>query len=179
MKKKILLAAIGIIAITLSGAIIEEYKAMLQIGNEAPNITATVHTGETFQLNDYRGKNNVVIFFYPKDFTAGCTNQSCSFRDNYEEIKQHDAVIVGISFDKPESHSRFASTYQLPYPLISDGDKSISKQYGAVWLFGLLWFPKRVTFVIDKQGVIRSVTHEERNINQHLEDVLAALGKLR
>lgn len=179
MKAKTFWAGFGVLVILIgSGVLIKEDGKMLHVGQEAPDFSAIVHTGDQFRLSDYRGKKNVVLYFYPKDFTAGCTEQACSFRDNYEDIKKYDAVIIGVSFDSPESHSRFAVERRLPYPLISDVEKSISKQYGAVWFSGLLWFPKRVTYVIDKQGIIRGVAHHEKNINLHLQDVRKTLEAL-
>ena len=117
----------------------------------------------------------VYLYFYPQDFTAGCTEQACTFRDNYDAIKKYDAVIFGVSADQTDSHRKFAASYHLPFPLISDADRSISKLYHARWLFGLWPYAKRVTYVIDKQGIIRSVIHHELNIGRHLGDVIEAL----
>src|SRR5512139_2297769 len=114
---------------------------MLKTGTSAPQFTATLDDGTTFDLASFRGQKRVVIYFYPKDFTAGCTAQACSFRDNY-------AIIVGVSGDSEASHTSFKDQYGLPFPLIADPGRTIHRLYEAVGL--LPWMTPRLTYVIDK-----------------------------
>ncbi|HWO93800.1 MAG TPA: peroxiredoxin [Dehalococcoidia bacterium] len=149
---------------------------MLDVGSPAPDFSAPLDTGETFTLADWRGKKNVVLYFYPKDNTRGCTQEACTFRDNYDEIGKYDAIIVGVSSDSVESHQGFREKHNLPFPLIADTDKRVSKLYDARGLFGFM--TARVTYVIDKDGVIRDAFRHEMAIGDHLRDVLAALEKM-
>ena len=100
---------------------------MLKEGTQAPDFKATLDSGESFSLSDQRGKQNVVLYFYPKDFTPGCTREACTFRDNYDDIKQYDAMIIGVSTDSVDSHQRFREKHELPFPLIADPDKKLVK----------------------------------------------------
>ena len=152
---------------------------MLREGDPAPDFTARVSTGETLRLSDFRGSKNVVLSFYPKDFSPGCTRQLCSYRDAYARIQELDAVLLGVSTDTEESHRRFAEQHNLPFPLISDPDQSISRAYGAQRIFGGVRLLKRVTYVIDTRGVVRCAVHHEIAVGRHLEDVLAALETLK
>ncbi|MEK7250305.1 MAG: peroxiredoxin [Bacteroidota bacterium] len=179
MKLKPFLLTILVILILGGILFASESRSLLKEGDTAPNFTSQLCTGETVSLSDYRGKNNVVLFFYPKDFTPGCTKEVCSFRDNYGEVKKYDAVLLGVSYENQSSHQSFIAKHHLPFPLISDLDKSISKAYGTATRFGgLIPGAKRVTYVIDKQGVIRSVLHHEVLIGKHLDGVMEALRKL-
>jgi peroxiredoxin Q/BCP len=120
------------------------------------------------------GKKNVVLYFYPKDETPGCTAEACSFRDNWEEVKKYDAVVVGVSSDSVESHKQFKMRHSLPFTLVSDPDKNIRKLYDVK---GSL-MPPRVTFVIDKEGVIRHVYDSQLNATAHVKEALSALKKI-
>ena len=151
---------------------------LLSEGATAPLFTASLSSGEHVRLVDYRGKKNVVLFFYPKDFTPGCTREVCAYRDVYAEIGQHDAVIFGISHDGASSHHRVTEHYRIPFPLLTDTDRLISRAYGVARMNGLFPLVKRVTFVIDKAGVIRKVIHREIDIDRHVDDALAALKTL-
>jgi peroxiredoxin Q/BCP len=152
---------------------------MLREGLSAPDFQARLTTGEEVRLSDFRGRKNVVLFFYPKDFTPGCTAEACSLRDNYDEIRRYDAVIFGVSPDSEASHEQFIRRHRLPFPLISDRDGAVARAYGASGrLGGLLPGIKRVTFVIDRAGVIRAVIHHEFLIRKHLESILEALQRL-
>ncbi|MCW5896329.1 MAG: peroxiredoxin [Bacteroidetes bacterium] len=156
-----------------------ESKSLLPVGSAAPDFSVAFGTGETFRLRDYSGKNNIVLFFYPKDFTSGCTAQVCSFRDNYSELLKSDAIVVGVSYDEEETHQAFIEKHLLPFPLVSDKDKSISRMYGtANRLGGLVLGAKRVTYVIDKRGIIRRVLHHELLIQKHIEGVLESLREI-
>ena len=146
---------------------------MLKPGTEAPQFTATLDDGATFDLSAYRGEKHVVLYFYPKDFSAGCTAQACSFRDNYAALEQHDALIVGISGDGEASHTAFRERHELPFPLIADPGKHVHKLYEAVGM--IPWITPRITYVIDKQGVIRSAIRHDFRVKEHVPEVLEAL----
>ena len=146
---------------------------MLKEGTTAPDFEGEADDGSTFHLSDYRGKKNVVLYFYPKDFTPGCTKEACNFRDESETIGTHDAVVVGVSSDSTESHSSFKEQHKLTFPLIADPEKRIRRTYEAQGLLGLI--PARVTYIIDKQGIIRKSFRHDLSIGKHLSDTLAAL----
>lgn len=146
---------------------------MLKPGTQAPQFTATLDDGSTFDLSSYRGKKHVVLYFYPKDFTGGCTAQACSFRDNYGLIEQYDAIIVGVSGDGEASHTSFKEKYQLPFPLVADPGRAVHKLYGAVSL--IPWMTPRITYVIDKEGVIRSAIRHDLRVKEHVPEVVDAL----
>ena len=174
MKKSVIIGLAGI-ALISTGLLLEEKYTLLKAGTSAPDFTTTSSTGDEIRLSDYRGKNFVILYFYPKDFTAGCTEQACAFRDASDTLKRCDAVIIGVSRDDASSHARFASQYNLPFILVSDPDKSLSRAYGAQWLGGLVPWVKRVTYVIDKQGIILVVLHHEFAMHQDVDDILTLL----
>jgi len=146
--------------------------------DQAPDFSGLLADGRQLRLRDYRGRRHVVLYFFPKDFTPGCTKEACGFRDRRAELAKLDAEIVGVSTDTPEKHGRFAETYGLPYPLVSDRDAGIAGAYGVQRLGG--WLPsKRVTFVIGKDGVIHDVIRSELNIDKHIDEAIAALKKLQ
>ncbi len=146
---------------------------MLKQGTPAPDFEGTLDDGSTFRLSDYVGKKNVILYFYPKDFTPGCTREACNFRDEGEVIEQQNAIVVGVSSDTAESHRAFKEQHNLPFPLVADPDKRIIKLYKAEGLLGLI--TARVTYVIDKEGTIRRTFRHDLNIGKHLKDTLDAL----
>ncbi len=151
---------------------------MLKPDDRAPDFSGVTDEGHRFKLADYAGKNHVVLYFYPKDFTAGCTREACSFRDDYMAITAEGSVLFGVSADSVESHKAFKEKYQLPFALIADPDRSLAKLYGVSR--GLLGLSptQRVTYLIDKGGIIRGVFHHELAITKHREDILEGLQKL-
>ncbi len=148
--------------------------ADLKVGDMAPDFSARLPGGEDFRLSDLRGKSRLVLYFYPKDFTAGCTKEACHFRDNMEEIAKLDAKIIGVSRDSDDSHVRFGEQHDLNFPLLSDSDGTISKLYSVARLGGKLG-TKRKTFVIDKEGTVRAIIHSEINMLSHIERALESL----
>jgi peroxiredoxin Q/BCP len=147
----------------------------VKVGDTAPNFTLSAQNGSTVSLQDFRGKN-VVLYFYPKDDTPGCTTESCAFRDQYEVFKNVGAEVIGVSADSNESHQRFAAKYQLPFTLLSDKGDQVRKLYGATAAFGLL--PGRVTYVIDQNGVVQYVFDSMFNFRGHVEETLKTLQQL-
>ncbi len=146
---------------------------MLKAGQPAPDFEAPLDDGTTFRLSDFRGKKNVVLYFYPKAGTAGCTKQACTFRDNYEAVSAYNAVIVGVSTDTVDAQSDFKAQYNLGFPLVADPEKRVTKLYDALAMFGII--RARVTYVIDTEGIIRSAFRHDLAIDKHLVDVLEAL----
>jgi peroxiredoxin Q/BCP len=153
---------------------------MLQEGIQAPNFTLEADDGQTVSLADYRGQN-VVLYFYPKDDTPGCTTEACNFRDDYSEILAAGAVVVGVSPDPVNSHVKFKSKYSLPFPLLSDPDHEVAELYGA-WgekkMYGKSYMGIiRSTFVVDREGKIAKVFPKVSPKN-HSQEVLTALAAL-
>ncbi len=148
----------------------------VKVGEEAPDFTLYDQDGESVSLNDFKDVNNVVLFFYPKDFSPGCTTQACSFRDSYEDFTDQGAVVIGISSDSVESHKKFLDTYLLPFTLLSDPKGKVRSQYGATKAFGLL--PGRYTFIIDKNGVVRHIFTSETNMKKHVDEALKVLREM-
>ncbi|HVM98507.1 MAG TPA: peroxiredoxin, partial [Candidatus Acidoferrales bacterium] len=103
---------------------------MLAVGDKAPEFEGNSGDGKRFRLKDYRGRRHLVLYFFPKDFTPGCTKEACSFRDHRSELAGYDAEIVGVSFDTAEKHAAFAAKHQLPFPLVADPDAKIASSFG-------------------------------------------------
>jgi len=175
----VVVVTVGTILLAGGLFVVEERGVLVRVGEPAPDFSAMSHNGERIRLSDYRGKKNVVLYFYPKDFTAGCTEQACALRDNFQNLRNLDAVVLGISADDVQTHRRFASSCDLPFLLLSDSGKTIIKAYGARWLRGLVPFTKRVTYIIDKYGIVRDVIHHEVIMHEHVEDALKSLERLR
>ena len=142
-------------------------------GQQAPDFALPDSAGKTIRLSDYRGKQAVVLYFYPKDDTPGCTKEACAFRDQYEDFKQVGAEVIGVSSDSGEAHTKFAGKYNLPFVLVSDRGGVVRKQYGVPATLGLL--PGRVTFVIDKQGVVRRTFNSQFQATKHVSEAIEAL----
>lgn len=147
----------------------------VKVGDKAPDFEGPTGEGNSLGLKDFLGKKNVVLYFYPKDDTSGCTREACSFRDNLQPLRSLGAEIIGISTDSVESHKKFSTKYKLPFPLISDKEKRIAKAYGVLKDTGTSTF--RVTFIIDKNGKIAKI-FPKVDVSKHTEEVAAALKKL-
>jgi thioredoxin-dependent peroxiredoxin len=143
-------------------------------GTPAPDFELPDQHGNLVRLSQYRGKGPVVVYFYPKDDTTGCTIEACRFRDDFDKFRVTGAEIIGISDDSTESHSRFASKYHLPFTLLSDKGGHVRKLYGVKKTFGVI--PGRVTFVIDRQGIVRHVFSSQSSPARHVEEALVALA---
>lgn len=149
---------------------------MLPIGSLAPDFEAVLDDKSPFKLSALRGKKNVVLYFYPADFTPGCTAQACSFRDGYGQVRELDGVIYGVSGDAVDSHGRFREQHKLPFQLIADPEKKIHKLYNVGTFLGFL--PARITYVIDKTGLVRAAFEHDVFVSRHLPDTLSALKLL-
>jgi peroxiredoxin Q/BCP len=146
------------------------------VGDEAPDFELLDQAGHAVRLRDFRGKRPVVLYFYPKDDTPGCTKEACSFRDQYEDFRAVGAEVIGVSSDSPESHSRFVQKYELPFRLLSDRRGVVRKAYGIPATLGLI--PGRVTFVIDPKGVVRHVFNSQSQATRHVSEALETLRAL-
>ena len=147
---------------------------MIKIGDKAPEINSIDQNGEKITLKQFIGKK-IILYFYPKDMTPGCTAQSCNLRDNYQQLLDSGYVVLGCSADSPEKHQKFIEKYDLPFPLISDQSKEVLNQYG-VWALkkfmgkeymGIL----RTTFVIDENGIIEDIITKVKT-KEHTSQIL-------
>jgi len=147
----------------------------VDVGDKAPDFEGPTSDGSRLGLKDFVGKKNVVLYFYPKDDTPGCTKEACSFRDNLKSVREIGAEVIGVSLDSVESHKKFADKYNLPFPLISDKEKRIATAYGVLKDTGTS--ASRVTFIIDKSGRIAKV-FPKVDVTKHTEEVVGALKTL-
>jgi peroxiredoxin Q/BCP len=153
--------------------------AEIKEGNKAPDFTSIDQDGEKVKLSSFRGEKNVVLYFYPKDMTPGCTTQACDFRDKHKKFK--NTVILGVSIDTTERHQKFIAKYDLPFTLIADIDKKVVQKYG-IWqekkLYGKTFMGiVRTTFIIDKNGTIQKIFPKVK-VKTHIEDVLSVLKEI-
>ncbi|RPI86471.1 MAG: peroxiredoxin [Planctomycetaceae bacterium] len=149
----------------------------INVGDAAPEFTATVQNGQQISLADFRGKQAVVLFFYPKDNSPICTQEACSFRDSYEDFTRAGAVVIGVSSDTAASHQAFADSQRLPFLLVADVDGDLRKAFAVPKSLGVL--PGRVTFVIDRQGIIRHVFNSQWFGQKHVEEALKTVRQLQ
>ena len=150
----------------------------IKIGSSIPAFTLPDQNGNLFDINSVLGKKNLVIYFYPKDDSPGCTAQACSFRDQFEVFTEADAVIIGISGQSVESHKEFAEKHRLPFTLLSDEGDKIRKQFGVPTnLLGLL--PGRVTYIADKTGKVIYMFDSQMQATRHVDEALRILKELK
>jgi peroxiredoxin Q/BCP len=154
----------------------EQIKGHVKVGDVAPDFSLPNQSGNLVRLLDYVGKKIVVLYFYPRDFTTGCTAEACAFRDSYEVFKDAGAEVVGVSSQSVESHEQFASANSLPFILLSDDDSRVRKLYGASSAFGLM--AGRVTYIIDKKGIVRHVFSSQLNPKKHIEEALRIINEI-
>jgi peroxiredoxin Q/BCP len=148
----------------------------LAIGTKIPEVAGLLPDGTEWRTGATRGRP-LVLYFYPKDFTPGCTREACSFRDAREElVGMFGAEVVGVSRDSPESHQRFIDRHSLPFTLVADPSGEITRAFDATLLGGLLPISKRITYVVDSNGVIRGVFNHALAVERHVEDVKACLS---
>ncbi|MDF2517856.1 MAG: thioredoxin-dependent thiol peroxidase [Sphingobacterium sp.] len=150
--------------------------ATLEIGQQAPDFSAKNQHGETVHLSDFKGKK-VILYFYPKDNTPGCTTEACNFRDNYQSLKKDGFEVIGVSVDNEASHKKFITKHELPFQLLVDEDKNLVEAYG-VWVEKNMYGKKymgtaRTTFVIDEQGIIQHIIRkvDNKNASQQIRDL--------
>ncbi|MHA1557242.1 MAG: peroxiredoxin [Candidatus Heimdallarchaeota archaeon] len=151
-------------------------KTKVKIGDPAPLFSLPDGNGKEVKLEEYIGKKSIVLYFYPKDYTSGCTAEACSFRDRYELFLKAGAEVIGISSDSSESHTEFAATYKLPFVLLSDEKSKVRKLYKVGSTFGII--PGRVTYIIDKEGIIRHIFSSQFNPKKHIDEALQVLDEM-
>jgi peroxiredoxin Q/BCP len=148
----------------------------LGAGDRAPDFTLDDQDGQPVSLGDFRGRKNVVVYFYPKDDTPGCTKESCAFRDQYEAFADAGAEVIGISSDSSASHKAFAAKHRLPFRLLADTSGKVRAAFGVPRTAGLL--PGRVTYVIDREGVIRHAFNSQLAATRHVDEAIEVLRRL-
>jgi thioredoxin-dependent peroxiredoxin len=149
----------------------------IQAGDKAPDFTLPSQTGEPVRLSDRLGAHSVVLYFYPKDETRGCTAEACAFRDSYEVFTEAGAEVIGVSSDSVDKHAGFAGHHELPFTLLSDKGGGVRKSYGVPAALGVI--PGRVTYVIDQAGTVRHVFNSMTNIGGHVDDALTVVKQLQ
>jgi peroxiredoxin Q/BCP len=151
-------------------------KSEVKTGDPAPDFSLPDQNGQTVSLRDLVSKKIVVLYFYPADFSRGCTAEACSFRDSYEVFKEAGAEVVGVSSQSVDSHRRFAAENTLPFILLSDQNGEVRKLYGVSSSLGLI--PGRVTYIIDKRGIVRHMFSSQLNPTKHVEEALRVLKEI-
>jgi thioredoxin-dependent peroxiredoxin len=144
-----------------------------KVGDIAPDFTLPSQIGDDVTLSEFFSKKNVVLYFYPKDETKGCTKEACTFRDNYEELTNLGAEVIGVSGQSVESHKSFASHYGLQFILLSDEGNKVRELYGVPSSMGII--PGRVTYIIDKKGIVRHIFNSQTQAQKHVEEAKKTL----
>jgi len=148
----------------------------IEIGSEIPEFTLPDQDGKEFHVKDFIEKKNLIIYFYPKDDTPGCTKEACYFRDLYEDFNDAGAMIIGISSQSVVSHKKFAEKYKLNFTLLSDENSKIRKMFG-VPSFGIL--QGRVTYVVDKKGIVNYIFNSQTEATKHVDEALRILREMK
>jgi len=149
----------------------------IQVGDKAPDFSLPSQSGGEVRLADRLGERVVVLYFFPKDGTPGCTAEACAFRDSHEVFTDAGAEVIGVSSDSVASHAAFAGRHELPFTLLSDRGGQVRKSYGVPTVLGLL--PGRVTYVIDRSGTVRHVFNSMTRISHHIDDALQMVRQLQ
>jgi peroxiredoxin Q/BCP len=169
----LIVVLVGICSTTLFGA------SVPGVGSTAPDFTLNSQDGNPISLSQFHGKW-VVLYFYPRDMTSGCTIEAHNFQRDQDKFKSANAVVLGVSVDDTKSHQQFCMKEGLTFKLLSDTDHKVSEEYGSLTNLGMVKFAKRHTFIIDPQGkIVKEYTDVDSNINQHSEQVLATLAQLQ
>jgi len=155
---------------------ITEVSVTVNVEEKAPDFTLPSQMGDNVTLSEYFGKKSIVLYFYPKDESSGCTKEACKFRDNYDVFTGLGAEVLGVSSQSVESHKSFATHHGLPFILLSDEKNEVRKLYGVPTSMGII--PGRVTFIIDKKGVVRHIFSSQFEPEKHIEEALEVLKKL-
>jgi len=149
----------------------------IEVGDKAPDFTLPSQSGEQVRLQDRLGQGVVVLYFYPKDETSGCTREACAFRDSHEVFTDAGAEVIGVSSDSVDKHAAFATHHKLPFTLLSDKGGKVRKAYEVPSTLGFI--PGRVTYVIDRDGTVRHVFNSMTNIDRHVKDALEVVRRLQ
>lgn len=151
-------------------------KGKVKVGDKAPDFTLPDQSGAMVNLRDYVGSKIIVLYFYPKDFSRGCTAEACAFRDSYDVFVEAGAQVLGISSQSVDSHNRFALVNKLPFVLLSDESGKVRKLYGVPSTLGIL--SGRVTYIIDRKGIVRHVFSSQLNATKHVEEALRIVKEI-
>jgi len=151
-------------------------KGNVKVGDTAPDFTLPDQTGSMTSLRDFIGSKIIVLYFYTRDFSRGCTAEACTFRDSYDVFVEAGAQVIGLSSQSVDSHNRFAILNKLPFILLSDKGGKVRELYGVPSSFGLL--PGRVTYIIDKKGIVRHVFSSQLNATKHVEEALRIVKEI-
>ncbi|MFT4752830.1 MAG: peroxiredoxin Q/BCP [Salibacteraceae bacterium] len=177
MKKIFGIVILSVIGLAAFMSMSKKGEPLLTIGDSIPLFELPQEDSQIFNIENVIGKKNLVIYFYPMDDTPGCTKEACKFRDDFEDFTDLDAMVIGISSDSPESHAQFAAKNNLPFTLLSDEDSAVRSLFGVQGNFmGLI--PGRVTFIVDKQGIIQHVFNSLTNAEQHVAEAKMVLQNL-
>jgi peroxiredoxin Q/BCP len=161
------LSIIGMVVVIIY-VVLAQTDLKLKVGDKAPDFTLQDAYGKSFHLSSFKGKVPVIVYFYPKAGTSGCTKEACGIRDDWRKFEQNKIPVLGISTDDKPAIKKFIDDYKLNFPLLSDADKKVSKEYGVI---GMLGYDKRVTFIVDKNSKIADVM-EVKDIANHSKTVL-------
>jgi peroxiredoxin Q/BCP len=161
------LSIIGMVVVIIY-VVLAQTDLKLKVGDKAPDFTLQDAYGKSFHLSSFKGKVPVIVYFYPKAGTSGCTKEACGIRDDWSKFEQNKIPVLGISTDDKPAIKKFIDDYKLNFPLLSDADKKVSKEYGVI---GMLGYDKRVTFIVDKNSKIADVM-EVKDIANHSKTVL-------
>lgn len=151
-------------------------KARVLVGDKAPDFSLPSQAGDLVRLSDFIGKKNVVLYFYPRDFTVGCTKEARTFKVLYDELRKFDAEVIGVSSDSVDSHKGFAESCGLPYPILSDEEKKVRALYSVPSTLGII--SGRVTYIIDKEGIVRGVFSSQLQPERHVREALDVLKSI-
>jgi peroxiredoxin Q/BCP len=151
-------------------------KGRVKVGDKAPDFTLPGQSGTMVSLRDFVGTKIIVLYFYPKDFSRGCTAEACAFRDSYDVFVEAGAQVVGVSPQSVDSHNRFAMVNKLPFVLLSDESGKVRDLYGVPSTLGL--FSGRVTYIIDKKGIVRHMFSSQFNPTKHMEEALRIVKEI-
>jgi peroxiredoxin Q/BCP len=150
--------------------------ARIAAGDKAPEFALKSQDGEVITLSDLLSRGSVVVYFYPKDKTPGCTSEAGAFRESYPKFAELGAEVVGVSSDSVDSHKSFADDCALPFKILSDADGKVRRSYGVPSSMGFL--PGRVTYVIDKEGIVRYIFSSQLRVTRHVTEALESLGSV-
>jgi thioredoxin-dependent peroxiredoxin len=151
---------------------------IIEVGSKVPDFSLFDQNGKMFHLSEALGKHNLVIYFYPKDNTQGCTKEACTFRDRFQDFTDAGAEVIGISSDSKESHKEFASVHKLPFIILSDENKTVRNLFGVPTdMLGLV--PGRVTYIVDKQGIVKYIFKSQTQVEKHISESLRILKTLK
>jgi len=164
-----------ITCVALLAAFMPGPKSPVKVGDQVPTFVLLDQFGATFDMNDFIGNTAMVVYFYPKDDTPGCTKEACSFRDSYQEFTDKEIKVIGISADDVESHKNFAAKYNLPFTLLADVDNEVRELFGVKPnVLGLI--PGRVTYVVDKKGVVVFMYDNQLKAERHIKESINAIN---